>query len=177
MQVMEQLSNVHIAHTPMAMETKDQMPLTPCRRGLVKHPLLRGRGHSCLCYNCHEVRHITKKCPKKKTIKKYCCHCNSHQHFPNKCIFKHFNMLGEAMVKENIAHIQQAEHVATWCGKCLHDMLGHNKINCPQYEACGKCWVHGPVGFLKTHQCIEEDVEEDLVNDLGVDIYDYVGSD
>ncbi len=56
-------------------------------------------------------------------------------------------------------------------------MLGHNEIDCPSYEGCGKCWVHGPIGFLKTHNCVEEETGEDLVNDPGADIYDYVGSD
>ncbi len=76
---------------------------------------------------------------------------------------------------ENVAHINQVEHISNWCGKCLQDMLGHNKIDCPSYEGCGKCWVHGPVGFLKTHRCIEDEEEEE-VNDPGADIYDYVGS-
>ncbi len=56
-------------------------------------------------------------------------------------------------------------------------MLGHNEINCPSYKGCGKCWVCGPVSFLKTHRCVEEDDEADNVNDPGVDIYNYVGSD
>ncbi len=86
-------------------------------------------------------------------------------------------MLGEMMVEENVSHIQQAEHISNWCGKCLCDMPRHNEIDCPQYEACGKCWVHGPVGFLRAHCCVEEEIGEDKVNDLGVDIYNYIGSD
>src|SRR6266702_1550443 len=129
------------------------MPLTPCHSSPVKCPLLQGRGCNCLCYNCQEQGHIAKTCPKKKAVKKYCHHCNSHLHFPNECIFKQFNVLGEAMVTKNVAHINQAEHVSNWCSKCLCDMLGHNEIDCPTYEGCGKCWVHGPVGFLKTHHC------------------------
>ncbi len=85
-------------------------------------------------------------------------------------------MLGEATVAKNVAQINQAKHISNWCGKFLCDMPGHNKINCPSYKGCGKCWVHGLVGFLKTHHCVEED-REDNVNDPGVDIYDYVGSD
>ncbi len=78
---------------------------------------------------------------------------------------------------ENIACIQQAEHISNWCGKCLCNMLRHNKIDCPAYEGCSKCWVCGPIGFLKTHQCVEEEQEEDLVNDPGADVYDYISSD
>ncbi len=86
-------------------------------------------------------------------------------------------MLGEALIAKNVTHIHQAEHVSNWCGKCLHDMPGHNKINCPSYEGCGKCWVCGPVGFLKRHKCIESDNGEDEVNDPGADVYNYVNSD
>ncbi len=86
-------------------------------------------------------------------------------------------MLSEATIAENVAHIQQAEHISNWCGKCLRDMLGHNEIDCPSYEGCGKCWVCGPVGFLKTHKCVEEEDGEDEVNDPGADVYDYIGSD
>jgi len=85
-------------------------------------------------------------------------------------------MLREATVTENVACINQAEHVSNWCSKCLHDMPGHNEIDCPSYEGCRKCWVHGPVGFLRSHQCTKEE-EEDIANDLGADVYDYVGSD
>ncbi len=86
-------------------------------------------------------------------------------------------MLGKATVADNIARIQQAKHVNNWCGKCLWDMPGHNEINCPSYEGCGKCWVRGPVGFLKKHRCVEEEEDEDTVNDPGADVYNYVGSD
>src|SRR6266571_1786143 len=176
-QALEQISNVHIAYTPIHTETEGRMPLTLQHGGPTECPLLQGRGHNHLCYNCHEQGHIAKKCPLKKPTKKYCCHCNSRLHFPNECVFKRFNMLGEAIVAENVAHINQAEHVANWCGKCLCDMPGHNKINCPSYKGCGKCWVHGPVGFLKTHKCVEEEDKEDAVNDPRADIYDYIGSD
>ncbi len=93
---MEQISNAHVAYTPMMIAVEDQMPLTPCRGGPVERPLLRGRGRNRLCYNCQEQGHIMKKCPLKKVTKKYCRHCNSHLHFPNECVFKWFNMLGEA---------------------------------------------------------------------------------
>jgi len=56
-------------------------------------------------------------------------------------------------------------------------MPGHQEIDCPKYEGCGKCWVRGPVGFLKRHRCVEKDEGEDLVNDPGADVYDYIGSD
>jgi len=56
-------------------------------------------------------------------------------------------------------------------------MPSHKEINCPSYEACGKCWVCGHHGFLKTHKCVEEDEEEDAVNNPRADIYDYIGSD
>ncbi len=174
-QALEQISNVHVAYNPMCMATKDRMPLTPWWGSPVEHPLLQGRGHNHLCYNCHEQGHITKKCPLKKAPKKYCCHCNSHLHFSNECIFKRFNMLSQTLVAENVARIHQAEHVANWCGKCLHNMPGHNEVDCPSYEGCSKCWVHGPVGFLKTHKCMEE--EEDLVNDPDTDVYDYTSLD
>ncbi len=156
---------------------EDRMPLTPRRGGPVERPLLRGRGRNRLCYNCHEQGHIAKKCPQKKAVKKYCRHCNSRLHFPNECIFRRFNMLGEVSLEDKVAHINKAEHVNNWCGKCLRDMPGHNEIDCPMYEGCGKCWVHGPVGFLKTHRCAKGEDGEDLVNDPGADIYDYVGSD
>ncbi len=175
MQVLEQLSNMHVAHTPMTTAVEDQMPLTPQCGGLVECPLLQGRGCNRLCYNCHEQGHITKRCPQNKVIKKYCHHCNSWLHFSNECIFHHFNMLGEATVAKNVACIQQAKHMPNWCGKCLQDMPGHEKINCPSYEACGKCWVRGLHGFLRHHKCVADDGEE--VNDPGADIYDYVGSD
>ncbi len=86
-------------------------------------------------------------------------------------------MLGEAMVANNVTHINQAEHTNNWCSKCLRDMLGHQEIKCPSYEGCGKCWVCGPVGFLKTHKCVEEEDGEDLVNDPRADIYNYISSD
>ncbi len=86
-------------------------------------------------------------------------------------------MLGEATVAKNVAHIQQADHVANWCGKCLHDMPRHNEIDCPLYKGCGKCWVCGPVGFLKTHRCVEEEDDKGLVNEPNADVYDYMGSD
>ncbi len=174
-QVLEQLSNMHVAYTPMTVAVEDRMPLTPRYGGPVERPLLRGRGRNHLCYNCHEQGHIAKKCPKNKVIKKYCRHCNSRLHFPNECIFRRLNMLGEATVADNIARIQQAEHIPNWCSKCLQDMPGHKEIDCPMYESCGKCWVHGPYGFLRHHKCTEEEQEEG--NNLGVDIYDYVGSD
>ncbi len=176
-QALEQITNAHVAYTPMRTLTEDRTPLTPCHGGPVERPLLRGRGRNHLCYNCHKQGHIAKKCPLKKPMKKYCCHCNSRLHFPNECIFKRFDALGEAMVTENVACIKQAEHTPNWCGKCLHDMLGHNEINCPAYESCGKCWVHGPHGFLRRHKCAEPMDGEDEVNDPGADIYDYVGSD
>ena len=56
-------------------------------------------------------------------------------------------------------------------------MPGHNEIDCPLYEGCGKCWVHGLVGFLRTHKCVEEENGEGEVNDPRADIYDYIGSD
>jgi len=56
-------------------------------------------------------------------------------------------------------------------------MPGHNEIDCPLYEGCGKCWVHDPVGFLRTHKCVEEENGEGEVNDPRADIYDYIGSD
>ena len=176
-QALEQLSNAHIAYTLMTVATKDQMPLTPHCGGPVEHPLLQGRGCNHLCYNCHEQGHIVKKCPKQKVVKKYCCHCNSHLHFPNECIFRCLNMLGVATITENVVRINQAKHVSNWCRKCLCDMPGHNEIDCPSYKGCGKYWVCGPIGFLKTHRCTEEEDGEDLVNDPGADIYDYVGSD
>ena len=163
-------------HTPMSMAMEDQMPLRPRCGGPVECPLLQGRGCNHLCYNCHEQGHITKKCPKVKMVKKYCHHCNSCLHFPNECIFKCFNMLSEAMITENVAHINQAEHMNNWCSKCLCDMPGHNEIDCPTYEGCRKCWVCGPVGFLKTHKCMKSEEEEE-VNDPRANIYDYVGSD
>jgi len=79
-QALEQLSNAHIAYTPMITPTEDRMLLTPQRGGPVEHPILQGRGHNCLCYNCHKQGHIAKKCPKNKTPKKYCHHCNSWLH-------------------------------------------------------------------------------------------------
>ncbi len=176
-QALEQITNAHVAYTPMATTVEDRMPLTPCRGGPVERPLLRGRGHNRLCYNCHEQGHIAKKCLLKKIPKKYCCHCNSRLHFPNECIFRCFNMLGEATVADNVARINQAEHTNNWCGKCLRNMPGHQEIDCPTYEGCGKCWVHGPVGFLKTHRCAEEEDAEEQVNDPGADVYNYVGSD
>ncbi len=176
-QALEQITNAHVAYTPVRTAAEDRMPLTPRRGGPVERPLLRGRGRNRLCYNCHEHGHIAKKCPLRKTPKKYCRHCNSRLHFPNECIFRRFNMLGEVSLEDKVAHIGKAEHVSNWCGKCLRDMPGHNEIDCPAYEGCGKCWVHGPVGFLKTHRCREEENGEDLVNDPGADIYDYVGSD
>ncbi len=118
-----------------------------------------------------------KKCPLKKLMKKYCHHCNSRLHFPNECIFKRFDVLGEATVAKNVAHINQAEHTPNWCRKCLHDMLGHNEIDCPSYKGCGKCWVCGPHGFLRHHKCQELPNREDEVNDPGADIYDYISSD
>ena len=33
------------------------------------------------------------------------------------------------------------------------------------------------MNFLKTHKCVEEDDGEDLVNNPGADVYNYVGSD
>ncbi len=176
-QALEQITNAHVAYTPMRTMTEDRMLLTPRRGGPVEHPLLRGRGCNCLCYNCHEQGHIAKKCPLKKPTKKYCRHCNSRLHFPNKCIFKRFNMLGKAMVAENMARINQAEHTPNWCGKCLRDMPGHEEIDCPLYEGCGKCWVRGPHGFLKRHKCAEQSDGEDEVNNPRADIYDHVGSD
>src|SRR6266702_5301768 len=175
-QALEQLSNAHIAYTPMITPTEDRMLLTPQRGGPVEHPILQGRGHNCLCYNCHKQGHITKKCPKNKVVKKYCCHCNSHLHFPNECIFHCLNMLGEATIEENVACINQAEHTLNWCGKCLQDMPGHKEINCPSYEGCGKCWVCGLHRFLRHHRCVEDN-GEDEVNDPGADIYNYMGSD
>jgi len=175
-QALEQITNAHVAYTPVKTAAEDRMPLTPRRGGPVERPLLRGRGRNRLCYNCHEQGHIAKKCPLKKAVKKYCQHCNSRLHFPNECIFRRFNMLGEVSLEEKVGHINKAEHVNNWCGKCLRDMPGHNEIDCPTYEGCGKCWVRGPVGFLKTHRCAEED-SEDLVNDPGADVYDYIGSD
>src|SRR6266702_933675 len=176
-QALEQITNTHIAYTLVCTATKDRMPLTLHCSGLVDHPLLQGRGCNHLCYNCCKQGHIAKKCLLKKPIKKYCRHCNSHLHFPNKCIFKRFEVLGEAMVAENIACIHQAEHISNWCSKCLRNMPRHNEIDCPLYEGCGKCWVHGPTGFLKTHKCVEEERGEDLVNDPGADVYDYIGLD
>ncbi len=176
-QALEQITNAHVAYTPMCTMTKDRMPLTPCCGGPVEHPLLRGRGCNRLCYNCHEQGHIAKKCPLKKPTKKYCRHCNSRLHFPNECIFKRFDALGEITVAENVARIKQADHTPNWCGKCLCDMLGHKEIDCPSYEGCGKCWVRGPHGFLRHHKCAEQSDGEDEVNDPGANIYDYVGSD
>jgi len=176
-QALEQITNTHVAYTPVRMATEDRMPLTPHHGGPVERPLLRGRGRNCLCYNCHKQGHITKKCPLKKTVKKYCRHCNSCLHFPNECIFKRFEVLGEASVAKNVARIQQADHTPNWCGKCLRDMLGHKEIDCPSYEGCGKCWVRGSYGFLRHHKCAEESNGEDEVNDPGADIYDYIGSD
>jgi len=86
-------------------------------------------------------------------------------------------MLGEATIAKNMACINQAKHVANWCSKCLHNMPGHNEIDYPSYKGCGKCWVRGPVGFLKTYKCVEEEDKEDAVNDPRADIYDYIGSD
>src|SRR6266702_916941 len=176
-QALEQITNAHVAYTPVRTATEDRMPLTPRRGGPVERPLLRGRGRNHLCYNCHEQGHIAKKCPLKKPTKKYCRHCNSHLHFPNECIFKRFDALSEATVAENVACINQANHTPNWRGKCLCNMPGHKEIDCPSYESCGKCWVRGPYGFLKRHKCIEEADGEDEVNDPGADIYDYVGSD
>ncbi len=176
-QALEQITNTHVAYTPMHTATEDRMPLTPHCGGLVERPLLRGRGCNRLCYNCHEQGHITKKCPLKKLVKKYCHHCNSRLHFPNECIFKRFDVLGEASTAENVTHIKQADHTPNWCGKCLRDMPGHKEVDCPLYEGCGKCWVRGLHGFLKHHKCVEQEDEEDKVNDPGADIYDYVGSD
>ncbi len=85
-------------------------------------------------------------------------------------------MLGEATVEENVAHIHQAKHVTNWCGKCLNTMPGHNKIDCLKYKGCRKCWVCGPVGFLKTYRCVEEK-DEDIVNDPRADVYNYVNLD
>jgi len=176
-QALEQITNAHVAYTPARTAVEDRMPLTPRHGGPVERPLLQGRGCNRLCYNCHEQGHIAKKCPVKKAPKKYCRHCNSCLHFPNECIFRRFNMLGEVMLEEKVAHIDKVEHANTWCGKCLRDMPRHDEIDCPMYESCGKCWVRGPVGFLKTHKCIEEENGADLVNDPRADIYDYVGSD
>ncbi len=176
-QALEQITNTHVAYTPVRTATKDRMPLTPRCGGPVERPLLRGRGCNHLCYNCHKQGHIAKKCPLKKTIKKYCRHCNSRLHFPNECIFKQFEVLGEATIAENVACINQADHTPNWCGKCLRNMLGHKEIDCPSYEGCGKCWVHGPHGFLRHHKCAEETDGEDEVNDPGADVYDYIGSD
>ena len=39
-QVLEQLSNMHVAYTPMTVAVEDQMPLTPRHGGPVEHPLL-----------------------------------------------------------------------------------------------------------------------------------------
>jgi len=39
-QVLEQLSNMHVAYTPTTTAREDQMPLTPRRGGPVKRPLL-----------------------------------------------------------------------------------------------------------------------------------------
>ncbi len=176
-QALEQITNAHVAYTPMHTMTEDRMPLTPHRGGPVERPLLQGRGCNRLCYNCQEQGHIAKKCPLKKPTKKYCRHCNSCLHFPNECIFKRFDALGETTVAENVACINQADHTPNWCGKCLRDMPGHKEIDCPSYEGCGKCWVHGPHGFLRHHKCMEQLNGEDEVNDPGADIYDYVGSD
>src|SRR6266571_5818560 len=159
-QALEQITNAHVAYTPVCMATKDRMPLTPHRGGPVERPLLRGRGRNRLCYNCHEQGHIAKKCPLKKAVKKYCHHCNSRLHFPNKCIFRRFDILGEATVAENIARINKADHIPNWCGKCLCDMPGHKEIDCPSYEGCGKCWVRGPCGFLRHHKCVTQDSKE-----------------
>src|SRR6266571_5686192 len=109
-QALEQISNVHIAYTPIHTETEGRMPLTLQHGGPVKCPLLQGRGCNHLCYNCHEQGHIAKKCPLKKAPKKYCRHCNSHLHFPNKCIFKQLNILGKTTISENMGCINQAEH-------------------------------------------------------------------
>src|SRR6266571_5280311 len=153
-QALEQITNAHIAYTPMRTMTEDRMPLTPRRGGPVERPLLQGRGHNRLCYNCHKQGHI-----------------------PNKCIFKRFDALGETTIAEKVARIKQADHTPNWCGKCLRGMPGHKEINCPSYEGCGKCWVHGLHRFLRHHKCVEQRHEEDKVNDPGADIYDYVGSD
>ncbi len=176
-QALEQITNAHVAYTPMRTATEDRMPLTPRQGGPVERPLLRGRGRNRLCYNCHEQGHIAKKCPLKKPMKKYCRHCNSRLYFPNECIFKRFDALGETTVAENMAHINQADHTPNWCGKCLRDMPGHKEIDCPAYEGCGKCWVRGPHGFLRHHKCATSTDGEDEVNDPGADVYDYIGSD
>src|SRR6266702_8041050 len=39
-QVLEQLSNMHVAYTPMTVAVEDRMPLTPHHGGPVEHPCL-----------------------------------------------------------------------------------------------------------------------------------------
>ncbi len=39
-QALEQITNAHVAYTPVHTATEDRMPLTPCRGGPVERPLL-----------------------------------------------------------------------------------------------------------------------------------------
>ncbi len=63
------------------------------------------------------------------------------------------------MVTEALSH---ADHVPTWCSKCLRNNPGHEEVDCPTRELCRSCGRRGNLFFLCTHKC--DDTKDQLMH-------------
>ncbi len=61
--------------------------------------------------------------------------------------------------------------ILTWCGKCLHNSLGHKEIDCPMREQCHTCGRRGLLGFMRAHRCPPVDNEDPMNEEVDIELY------
>ncbi len=146
------------------------VPLGLRPRGPLKMPRLNNTPHSSLCWQCDSPNHKWRRCPQRKGPKK-CNWCGSYTHWSNKCLFKRLKIevphesctVGEAL--------EQKENVPTWCGKCLHNNLGHEEVDCPMRKQCHTCGRRGLLGFMCTHRCPPVDDKDPAAEEVDIKLY------
>ncbi len=145
-------------------------PLGLRPRGPLEMPQLNDTPHSSLCWQCDSPNHKWRRCPQRKGPKK-CNWCGSYMHWSNKCLFKRLKIevpWGSRTVEEAL---EQKENVPIWCGKCLHNNLGHEEVDCPTREQCHACGHRGPLGFMRRHRCPPIDDEDPVNKEVDIELY------
>ncbi len=122
-------------------------------RGLLEMPQLHDEPHNCGCWECRSPNHCRKQCPERRRPARQCTYCQSYSHRSPQCLFKRLTLPPphQHTTAEALAHTPSTSR---WCGKCLHNNLGHKEVDCPTRELCCNCGC-GNIFFLRTHKCNE----------------------
>ncbi len=104
------------------------------------------------CWECRSFEHRQKQCPECRRPPRQCTYCQSYSHRSPKCLFKRL-ALPPPPTRTIAEGLNHHNPIPKWCGKCLHNNLGHEEVDCPTRELCCNCRHRGNLYFLRTHKC------------------------